>query len=192
MIEARATTAPDLRPNLAVLLGASGAVALISAASLPWPLAIASIMLAALMIAGADIDARTYLIPDTVSWGALLAGILAVSSLDPSGPWPAAGTAIVRAAGTALALATVRWCYELLRKREGLGFGDIKLAAAVGAWLPVVDIPLCFAVATGSALMTVILARLRGQRIDATMKLPFGAFLCPALWLVFYAGALEG
>jgi len=92
----------------------------------------------------------------------------------------------------ALALATVRWCYGLLKKREGLGFGDIKLAAAVGAWLPLADIPLCFAVATSSALVTVILARLRGQGIDATMKLPFGAFLCPALWLVFYAGALAG
>ena len=194
MIEARATTAleHDLRPNPAVLCGAGGAVALISALSLPWPLAIASITLAALMIAGADIDARTYLIPDTVSCGALLAGILAAAFLDPSAPWPAAGTAIARAVGTALALATVRWCYGLLKKREGLGFGDIKLAAAVGAWLPLADIPLCFAVATSSALVTVILARLRGQGIDATMKLPVGAFLGPALWLVFYAGALAG
>ena len=174
MIEARATTAleHDLRPNPAVLCGAGGAVALISALSLPWPLAIASITLAAC--------------------GALLAGILAAAFLDPSAPWPAAGTAIARAVGTALALATVRWCYGLLKKREGLGFGDIKLAAAVGAWLPLADIPLCFAVATSSALVTVILARLRGQGIDATMKLPFGAFLCPALWLVFYAGALAG
>jgi leader peptidase (prepilin peptidase) / N-methyltransferase len=194
MIEARAITASehDLRPNLAVLFGAGGAVALISALSLPWPVAIASITLAALMIAGADIDARTYLIPDTVSCGALLVGILAAASLDPSGPWPALGTAIARAAGTALALATVRWSYGLLKKREGLGFGDVKLAAAVGAWLPLVDIPLCFAVATCAALLTVVLARLRGQGIDATMKLPFGAFLCPALWLVFYAGVLSG
>jgi leader peptidase (prepilin peptidase)/N-methyltransferase len=78
------------------------------------------------------------------------------------------------------------------QEARGLGFGDIKLAAAVGAWLPLVDIPLCFAVATSSALLTVVLARLRGQGIDATMKLPFGAFLCPALWLVFYAGVLAG
>ena len=114
MIEARATTAleHDLRPNPAVLCGAGGAVALISALSLPWPLAIASITLAALMIAGADIDARTYLIPDTVSCGAVLAGILAAAFLDPSAPWPAAGTAIARAVGTALALATVRRCYD--------------------------------------------------------------------------------
>jgi leader peptidase (prepilin peptidase)/N-methyltransferase len=182
----------DLRPNVAILCAGCGAVALISALSLPWPVAIASITLGALMIAGADIDARTYLIPDIVTCGCIITGILAAPALDPSQPWLGAGTAIARAAGTAVVLGLLRWCYARLRGREGLGFGDIKLAAAVGAWLPVADIPLCFAVATGSALVTVILARLRGEEIDATMKLPFGAFLCPALWLVFYAGALSG
>jgi hypothetical protein len=33
---------------------------------------------------------------------------------------------------------------------------------------------------------------MRGESINASTKLPFGAFLCPALWLVFYAGALQG
>jgi prepilin signal peptidase PulO-like enzyme (type II secretory pathway) len=79
-----------------------------------------------------------------------------------------------------------------LRYREGLGFGDVKLAAAVGAWLPLESIPLCFALATCAALVAVMLRRLRGESIDATAKLPFGAFLCPALWLVFYASQLSG
>jgi leader peptidase (prepilin peptidase)/N-methyltransferase len=67
----------------------------------------------------------------------------------------------------------------------------VKLAAAVGAWLPAASIPLCFALATCSALMAVALARIRGESINATAKLPFGAFLCPALWLVFFAGELQ-
>ena len=54
------------------------------------------------------------------------------------------------------------------------------------------SLPVCFALATCAALMTVLLAFLRGERIDATAKLPLGAFLCPALWLVFYAGVLAG
>jgi leader peptidase (prepilin peptidase) / N-methyltransferase len=37
-----------------------------------------------------------------------------------------------------------------------------------------------------------MLGRLRGESFDATAKLPFGAFLCPALWLVFYACELTG
>ena len=52
-------------------------------------------------------------------------------------------------------------------------------------------IPFSFALATCAALVTVMFARLRGESIDATAKLPFGAFLCPALWLVFYAGELS-
>jgi leader peptidase (prepilin peptidase)/N-methyltransferase len=193
MIEAEGSVKPeDLRPNVAVLCAGSCAVALISAFSLPWPAAIASITLGALMIAGADVDARTYLLPDIVTCGCTTAGILAAMALDPAPPWLGAGTAIARAAGTACVLALLRWCYARLRDCEGLGFGDVKLAAAVGAWLPAADIPLCFAVATGAALMLVVLARLRGGNINSTMKLPFGAFLCPALWLVFYAGAVSG
>ncbi len=99
---------------------------------------------------------------------------------------------MARAIGTALALALLRSCYAGLKGREGLGFGDIKLAAAVGAWLPLAAIPVCFALATISALVSVILARLHGKRIDATMKLPFGTFLCPALWLIFYVGEVSG
>jgi hypothetical protein len=70
MIEAEGSVKPeDLRPNVAVLCAGSCAVALISAFSLPWPAAIASITLGALMIAGADVDARTYLLPDIVTCG---------------------------------------------------------------------------------------------------------------------------
>jgi leader peptidase (prepilin peptidase)/N-methyltransferase len=85
----------------------------------------------------------------------------------------------------------LQWCYARLRAREGIGFGDIKLAAAVGAWLPVEAIPLCFGLASGAALVAVLLARLRGEAVDAFTKVPFGAFLCPALWLVFYGASLS-
>jgi leader peptidase (prepilin peptidase)/N-methyltransferase len=193
-MDAQETTASrhDLCPDLAVLFGAGGAVALISAMSLPWPLALASTILGALMIAGAEVDARTYLLPDTVTWSALALGILAASALNPFQPWLSAEAAVARAASIAAALALLRWGYAQIRGREGLGFGDVKLAAAVGAWLPLALIPFCFALATCAALVTVMITRLRGDRIDATTRLPFGAFLCPALWLVFYAGELSG
>lgn len=35
-----------------------------------------------------------------------------------------------------------------------------------------------------------MLARVRGETVDASTKVPFGAFICPALWLLFYCGAL--
>jgi leader peptidase (prepilin peptidase) / N-methyltransferase len=181
---------PRVRPDLVVLLGAGLAVALVSVLSLPWPAAIASTLLGALMIAGAEADARTYLLPDSVTWGGLVSGIIAAAALGPLDPWSSAGAAMMRAAGTAGALALLRISYARLRGREGLGFGDVKLAAAVGAWLPLASIPVCFALATCAALVTVLVAFVRGQRVDATAKLPLGAFLCPTLWLVFYADQL--
>src|SRR5262245_16510743 len=97
------TSGEDLRPNLAVLLSAGSAVALISTLSLPLPVAIASSLLGALMIAGAEVDARTYLLPDTVTWGGITLGILSAPVLNPFEPWLSVGAAVARAACTALA-----------------------------------------------------------------------------------------
>jgi len=181
----------DLRPNPAILVGAGGALALVSAAFLPWPLAIASTVLGVLMIAGADVDARTFLLPDTVTFGATVAGIIAAPLLDPTDPWLAGVGATARALGCAAVLALLRSGYALIRQREGLGFGDVKLAAAVGAWLPLDIVPLCFALATSAALVSITIAHWRGHAIECATRLPFGAFLCPSLWVMFYAIALS-
>jgi leader peptidase (prepilin peptidase)/N-methyltransferase len=179
-----------LRPDLRILLAGSAAVALVSVASLPLSLALASIVLGALMIAGAEIDARTYLLPDFVTLGAFVCGVLVQFALDPFSPTEAAGLALARGAGTALALALVRWGYAWRRGREGIGLGDVKLSAAIGAWLPVQAIPMCFLLATGAAFVAVLLARFRGERFDRATRIPFGAFLCPSLWLIFFFCAL--
>jgi leader peptidase (prepilin peptidase)/N-methyltransferase len=180
------------RPNLPILFGIGLTLAALSLVSLPLPAAIASVILGALMIAGADVDARTYLLPDFATWGSMFAGIFISPALDAVGPWwSSAAAAAARAAVTASALVALRACYGWLRNREGLGFGDVKLAAAVGAWLPLAFIPFCFALASCAALVAVMMSQLRGRSIEATSKLPFGAFLCPALWVVFYAVELS-
>ena len=190
------TIAPgDLRPNVAILIGGSLAIAAVSLLSLPAPAALASIVLGVLMVAGADVDARTYLLPDVVTLGAVVCGIAASAALTQGfessfEPWLAAGDAVLRAACVAGLLALLRWIYAHIRKREGIGLGDVKLAAAAGAWLPLDAVPLCFGVAASGALVTVLVAHLRGDDVDRAMKLPFGAFLCPALWLTFYASNL--
>jgi len=180
----------DLRPNAVVLIGGAGAIGLISALSLPWPVAIASTVLGTLMVAGADVDARTFLLPNTVTWGAVICGVIAAPLLDAVAPWAAMGEAIVRAGCVAGVLALFRSFYARLRGSEGLGLGDVKLSAAIGAWLPTEAIPLCFGLATISALLTVIFARLKGRTVERTTRIPFGAFLCPALWVVFYADSV--
>jgi leader peptidase (prepilin peptidase)/N-methyltransferase len=191
--EPSGTIEPDEepRPNWTVVLAGVAAVAAVSAASLPWPLATASVALGALMLAGADVDARFHLLPDTITFATLVCGIGAAIVLEPFTPWQAGFGALARATGMAAALAAVRFGYAKLRGKEGVGLGDVKLAAGLGAWLPLDHIPICLALATGAALLYALQARLRGSHVERTTALPFGAFLCPTLWLVFYAGVVS-
>lgn len=177
----------DVRPEGRVLFAGTVIVALISAAMLPTSLAIASTVLGAFMVAGTDTDIRTYLLPDMITLGALVCGVLAQFALASV---EAAGLALASALITALILAMVRWGYAWKRGREGIGLGDVKLAGAIGAWLPIDAIPLCFLLATASALIAIVVARWRGHSFARNTRIPFGAFLCPSLWLVFFLCAV--
>ncbi len=142
------------------------------------------------MVAGADIDARSYLLPDSITFGATALGIIFAFVLAPAEPWPAVGFAVSRAAGLAIVFAAVRHVYKQLRGAEGLGLGDVKLAAVGGAWLSMTAIPTWLCLASTAGLVAVLMARLRGRPVNSATRVPFGAFLCPALWLVFYLTAL--
>jgi len=74
--EEAAGSEDDVYPNPAIVIGGTGVVGLISMLSLPWPVAVASTVLGTLMVAGAEIDAREYLLPDLVTWGAVIAAFL--------------------------------------------------------------------------------------------------------------------
>src|ERR1700694_2418110 len=101
----------DPRPNPAILIGGACVIGLISALSLPWPVAIASTVLGTLMIAGADVDARTFLLPNLITFGALFCGSLAAPLLDTPAPWTAVVHAIARAGSVAGVLALFRSGY---------------------------------------------------------------------------------
>jgi leader peptidase (prepilin peptidase)/N-methyltransferase len=186
-----ATLREALRPNVMVLLVGSAAIALLSVATLPWPDAIASTVLGALMVAGADVDARNFLLPNVVTGGAVLCGLAASAALEPFDSWLGFTTAAGGALVVGAALWLVRWIYMRLRGREGIGLGDVKLATAIGAWLPLDAVPICFTLATSAALIAVLAARWRGDLVERTARVPFGAFLCPALWLVYFATRLQ-
>jgi len=180
---------PDLRPTPGILLAGTAAVAALSFPFLAWPEATASTLLGSLMIYGAEIDARDLLLPDIVTLGGAVSGILAHALLEPG--WDASSSAALRAICLAGVLESFRQAFLHIRRRDGLGFGDVKLAAAVGAWLTLDFIPLCFALAASAGLVTLALSSLRGEKLDAQAKLPFGLFLCPALWFVNYASLIS-
>jgi leader peptidase (prepilin peptidase)/N-methyltransferase len=178
------------RLNLPLLLAGTTIIASVSFLCLAWPAAIASIFLGVLMIIGADIDARCFLLPDFVTLGGCIAAMAAAALLARDDPFWALAEAGLRAICVAGSFELLRRIYLRKRGCEGLGLGDVKLAAAIGAWLPFEFVPSCISLAAGAALATVGVAHLRGATIGADMKLPFGAFLCPALWLTFFASVL--
>jgi len=89
-----------------------------------------------------------------------------------------------------LVLAGVRMAYRRLRGREGLGFGDVKLLAAAGAWVGWDGLPSVMAIAALSGLAVAALQGLRSGKLSASSKLAFGPYLCLGLWLVWLYGAL--
>jgi len=88
------------------------------------------------------------------------------------------------------AFAALRWLYRHLRQRDGLGFGDVKLLAAAGAWVRAAALPSVVLIAAVSGLVSALLVGALRGRLAATDKLPFGSFLCLGLWLAWLYGPL--
>src|SRR5204863_10064364 len=89
-----------------------------------------------------------------------------------------------RGAATAVPLLALMIGYRRWRGRDGLGLGDIKLAAVAGLWLNFVTIFAVIEVAALSALAAYFASGcLRKRSPRATALLPFGLFLAPAIWL---------
>jgi leader peptidase (prepilin peptidase) / N-methyltransferase len=153
--------------------------------------ALVSCLLGWAMLAIALVDAQRFTIPDVLSLPAIPAGLLASGyMLDP---WSSELVSLDHAIGTCLGGAVfwlVREAYWRLRGREGLGLGDVKLAAAGGAWIGwehLADMVLLSAAAALS--FAIALAALRGGRLSAAERLPFGTFLAPSIWVVWGLGA---
>jgi leader peptidase (prepilin peptidase)/N-methyltransferase len=142
--------------------------------------------LALVVIAIARIDARELIIPNTLVLAALALGLCNAGLTSPAGMLDGLLFAIVRGAAFAFLFFVLQVGYRKLRRREGLGSGDVKLAAAGGAWLDWVMIPVVIEIAAAAALTVYLSSHLAGQRdepLRLTSRLPFGLFLAPAIWL---------
>ncbi len=137
----------------------------------------------AAMLVLALIDAEHYLLPDAIT----LPGIVLGLALQHWLPWSSLGQALIGAflvAGTLLAL-TLAW--RALRGVDGLGLGDVKMLALVGAffgWRGAMA-TLLVAALVGSTFGLAMMARGR-MRLDS--RLPFGLFLALAAVLVLFWG----
>ncbi len=144
--------------------------------------------LAYLALGLAVMDARTLLLPDEFTLGGLaLAILLHGSQPGETHRLGQMAHAAEAAAWAALLLLCVRWLYQWLRKREGLGLGDVKLLAMIAAFLglPLAWLTLFLAIVGGAAWALVPLAR--GQS-GAEHKMPLGSYLAGAAIVTIFAG----
>lgn len=134
----------------------------------------------------AIIDWRKYRLPDALTLPLIPSGLVAAWALDPS----SVSEHAMGAAGGFLVLVGIAWAYRQVRHREGLGFGDAKLLAGLGAWVSWQGLPSVVLIAAASALLVVIARMIAGAPISWTDRVPFATFLAISGWLVWLYGPI--
>jgi leader peptidase (prepilin peptidase)/N-methyltransferase len=144
--------------------------------------AVAAMGLCAALVALTFIDARTGLLPDDITLPLLWAGLL----LNTAGGFVPLPEAVVGAALGYGVLWTVFQAFRLATGKEGMGFGDFKLLAALGAWFGWRALPeiVLFSSLAGVVVGGVLLVAGRARRDD---PLPFGPYLAAAGVLCLFA-----
>ncbi|QJP99021.1 A24 family peptidase [Herbaspirillum rubrisubalbicans] len=138
---------------------------------------------AAFLVALAFIDAQTMLLPDDLTLPLLWLGLL-VNLTHRLVPLQDAVLGAMAGYGV---LWLIFWCFKLTTGKEGLGYGDFKLMAALGAWLGWQALPLMLLLA--SALGAVLgLALMLGGRHQRGQAIPFGPCLALAGMLALVLG----
>lgn len=136
-----------------------------------------------LLIALSGIDFRTQLLPDSLNYPLLWLGLL----LSLWTLFTTPNLSIIGAVVGYLSLWSVYWLFKLLTGKEGMGYGDFKLLAAMGAWMgPSALLPIILLSSLIGALFGVVLIATR--KLGREVPMPFGPFIAAAGWVWFMAG----
>lgn len=175
---------PPLVGKVAMLAVASGAA--VSVILAPDADGAMGASLALLMGAIAFVDVRSYIIPDELTIAGVALAL--VQAALHGGEAIAASVAFAALRGMVLAALfwSLRIAYRRLRGRDGLGFGDVKLAGVAGAWLGWTTMPVAIEIAALSGIVVYAVRQyLFGRPVRPNGRLPFGAFFAPAIWLAW-------
>lgn len=155
---------------LAVLAG-SGPVDMMLAALWLW-----------LLLALAMTDAIWLRLPDTLTLAGFVVALLIAMQPGAMGLGPALWGAALGAGS----FYVLRWVYAAVRGRMGLGLGDVKLMAGLGAFVGPLAVPQLVLVAATAALATALLTRRAApEGLSASRALPFGTALCFSAALIW-------
>lgn len=150
--------------------------------------AICGLLLTWSLIALAGIDLDTQLLPDQITLPLLWAGLIAAAWLG-HGPAPLPvdlKSAVLGAAAGYLSLWSIFQLFRLVTGKDGMGYGDFKLLAALGAWFGwQMLLPILLFAAGAGALVGLLLIALR--RHERQVPIPFGPYLAAAGWLIMMA-----
>ncbi|TWI63497.1 leader peptidase (prepilin peptidase)/N-methyltransferase [Pseudoduganella lurida] len=145
---------------------------------------LATLLFAYLLIAMTFIDFDTQLLPDDLTYPLLWAGLL----VNLNGTFVPLRDAVIGAAAGYLVLWSVYWAFKLLRNKEGMGYGDFKLLAALGAWLGWTMLPtiiLLSSIVGAIVGISLIVFAKRGR----DNPIPFGPYLAAAGLIALLFGA---
>ena len=141
--------------------------------------------LAVVMVAIAAVDAREFVIPNKLVLAGLVLGLLDIA-IARAGPVAVnVGSCALRALLLAALFLGFRVTYRRIRGYDGLGLGDVKLAAVAGLWLDWLSAAIAIDIAALSALGFVLIGVARGRKVSRQTKVPFGLFFAPAIWLAW-------
>jgi leader peptidase (prepilin peptidase) / N-methyltransferase len=148
----------------------------------------AGVTFALIALTGIDIDHQ--LLPDGITLPLMWAGLAAAVVI---GPVPGAALpvaprdAVIGAVAGYSSLWLVFHAFRLITGKEGMGYGDFKLFAALGAWMgwKVLPLIILLSAATGATLGILMIA-LRGR--DRAAPMPFGPYLAAAGWIAMLYG----
>ena len=135
------------------------------------------------LVALTMIDVDHQLLPDDITLPLMWLGLL----FNLNGTFVSLGDAVIGAMAGYLILWSVYWLFKLLTGKEGMGYGDFKLLAALGAWMGWQALPLIILLSSlvgavvGIALM---LLKNRGKETP----IPFGPYLAAAGWIALLWG----
>jgi leader peptidase (prepilin peptidase)/N-methyltransferase len=152
----------------------------------PGRVLMASLLLGGLLAALAAHDFDQLRLPDLLTLPLLGLGIAATWWIGAAG----VAAHALAAAAAGLALWAAGALYRHLRRRAGLGLGDVKLLAALSAWVGPEGVVTLLVLACAGALAAVAAALLTGRRIEPSTPVPFGIFLALGGWVTWIYGPL--
>lgn len=131
-------------------------------------------------------DARYFIIPDIISLPMIVLGIL----LSPLFPHLQSGAEALLLSSLAALLGFIfflglRWLYSIYRGREGLGMGDVKIAAVAGAWTGPEGLNLVVLLSCILAFCFIGGRYISGRAVSASTAFPFGVFIAPSIWIIW-------